>query len=121
MPMQVAAILAHKLVHAATGVAAGHRKEFRHAARGIGLVGQMATTTAGPEFKQALRRSWQKQGHCPMAGCSGRLALAAIPTDAKDDTQVRSSALAAPAAVRFIPRADGSAWQGYHSVPNTDR
>jgi len=37
MPMQVAAILGHELVHAAIGVAAGHRKEFRRVARGIGL------------------------------------------------------------------------------------
>jgi hypothetical protein len=29
MSMQIAAILGHELVHAAVGVAAGHRKEFR--------------------------------------------------------------------------------------------
>jgi hypothetical protein len=34
MPMQVAAVLGHELVHAAVGVAAGHGKEFRRVARG---------------------------------------------------------------------------------------
>src|ERR1700745_699375 len=37
LPMQVAAILGHELVHAAVGVTAGHRKEFRRGARGIGV------------------------------------------------------------------------------------
>ena len=55
MPMQVAAILAHELVHAAVGVAAGHRKEFRRVARGIGLAGPMTATSAGPEFDKAMR------------------------------------------------------------------
>ena len=48
MPMHVAAILGHELVHAAVGVAAGHRKEFRRVARGIGLLGPMTATSAGP-------------------------------------------------------------------------
>src|SRR5919108_4770603 len=42
MPMQIAAVLGHELVHAALGVAAGHGKEFRRPAKGIGLVGPMA-------------------------------------------------------------------------------
>jgi hypothetical protein len=46
--MQVAAALGHDLVHAAVGVAAGHRKEFRRVVRGIGLAEQMAATRAGP-------------------------------------------------------------------------
>jgi hypothetical protein len=40
MPMPVAAILGHELIHAAVGVAAGHRKAFRRVARSIGLVGK---------------------------------------------------------------------------------
>jgi hypothetical protein len=35
MPMQIAEILGHELVHAAVGVAAGHGKEFRRVAKGI--------------------------------------------------------------------------------------
>jgi len=44
LPMHVAAILGHELVHAVVGVAAGHGKEFRRIARGIGLVGHMTAT-----------------------------------------------------------------------------
>ena len=55
MPMQVAAILGHELVHAAVGVAARHSKEFRRVAKGIGLIGQMTATTAGPEFEKAMQ------------------------------------------------------------------
>ena len=65
MPMQVAAILGHELVHAAVGVATGHRKEFRRVARGIGLTGQMAATTAGPEFEKALRPILEEAGALP--------------------------------------------------------
>src|SRR5262252_9863482 len=54
LPMQVAAILGHELVHAAVGVAVGHRKEFRRVARGIGLAGPMTATGAGPEFERAV-------------------------------------------------------------------
>jgi hypothetical protein len=72
MPMQVAAILGHELVHAAVGVAARHGKEFRRVARGIGLVGQMAATTVGPEFENALRPILQAAGPLP----HGRLQLA---------------------------------------------
>jgi len=67
MPMQGAAILGHELVHAAVAVAAGHRKEFRRIARGIGLIGHMTATTAGPEFEKALRPILEKQGSCPTA------------------------------------------------------
>src|SRR5690242_8273435 len=46
MPMHVAAILSHELVHAAVSIAAGHRKAFRRVARGIGLVGYMSGAVA---------------------------------------------------------------------------
>jgi hypothetical protein len=72
MPMQVAAILGHELVNAAVGVAAGHGKEFRRVARGLGLIGQMVATTAGPEFAQALRPILEAAGPLP----HGRLQLA---------------------------------------------
>ena len=55
LPMQVAAILGHELVHAAVGIAAGHGRQFRRVAKGIGLAGPMAATTAGPEFEKALQ------------------------------------------------------------------
>jgi hypothetical protein len=72
LPMHVAAILGHELVHAAVGVAAGHGKEFRRVARGIGLVGHMTATMAGPEFEQALRPILEAAGPLP----HGRLQLA---------------------------------------------
>jgi hypothetical protein len=65
MPMQVAAILGHELVHAVVGVAAGHTKEFRRVARGIGLIGQMTATTAGPEFEKALHPILEEAGPLP--------------------------------------------------------
>ena len=39
MPAQIAAILAHELVHAAVGIPAGHGKAFKRVALGLGLVG----------------------------------------------------------------------------------
>jgi hypothetical protein len=65
MPMQVAAILAHELVHAAVGVAAGHRQQFRRVARGIGLAGPMTATSAGPEFDEAMRPILEEAGALP--------------------------------------------------------
>jgi hypothetical protein len=72
LPMQVTTILGHELVHAAVGVAAGHGKAFRRVARGIGLIGQMAATTAGPEFEKAMRPIMEGAGPLP----HGRLQLA---------------------------------------------
>jgi hypothetical protein len=45
MPAQIAAILAHELVHAAVGIPAGHGKAFKRVALGLGLVGPMRATT----------------------------------------------------------------------------
>ncbi|MBV8054496.1 MAG: SprT-like domain-containing protein [Deltaproteobacteria bacterium] len=73
MPMKVAAILGHELIHAAVGMAAGHGKEFRRVARGLGLIGQMAATKAGPEFEQTMRPILEAAGPLP----HGRLRLAA--------------------------------------------
>jgi hypothetical protein len=73
LPMQVAAILGHELIHAAVGIAAGHGREFRRVAKGIGLVGSMAATTAGPEFELAMQPILQAAGPLP----HGRLRLTA--------------------------------------------
>jgi hypothetical protein len=43
-------VLAHELVHATVGTAAGHRKPFRQCALKVGLVGPMRATMAGAEF-----------------------------------------------------------------------
>ena len=50
MPAQIAAILAHELVHAAVGIAAGHGRAFKRIAVGLGLVGPMRATTPGEAF-----------------------------------------------------------------------
>lgn len=50
MPAQIAAILAHELVHAAVGIAAGHGKPFKRIATGLGLVGPMRATTPSEAF-----------------------------------------------------------------------
>jgi hypothetical protein len=43
-------VLAHELVHATVGTAAGHKKPFKQCALKIGLQGPMRSTTAAPEF-----------------------------------------------------------------------
>src|SRR5260370_31118829 len=69
--MQVAALLGHELVRAVVGVAAGHGKEFGRVARRMGMVGQMAATTAGPEFEKAMQPILAAAGPLP----HGRLHL----------------------------------------------
>src|SRR5471032_1834302 len=54
MPLQVAAILAHELVHAAVGIPAGHGPAFRRVAKGIGLAGKMTATVSGPKFEASI-------------------------------------------------------------------
>jgi hypothetical protein len=44
-------VLAHELVHATVGTAAGHGKPFKQCALKIGLQGPMRSTTAGPDFR----------------------------------------------------------------------
>lgn len=50
MPAQIAAILAHELVHAAVGITAGHGKAFKRIAIRLGLVGPMRATTPSDAF-----------------------------------------------------------------------
>jgi len=54
MPAQIAAILAHELVYAAVGIAAGHENAFKRIAVGLGLVGPMRATTPGDAFLAAV-------------------------------------------------------------------
>lgn len=66
-PMRVAGVLAHEMVHAAVGVAAGHRGPFRKLALDIGLEGPMTATTEGEAFKQAVQPMLDALGHYPHA------------------------------------------------------
>jgi hypothetical protein len=48
--VRIADVLAHELVHATVGTAAGHKKPFKQCALRVGLSGPMRSTSAGPEF-----------------------------------------------------------------------
>lgn len=67
MPAQIAAILAHELVHAAVGIAAGHGKAFKRTALGLGLVGPMRATTPGDAFRAAVAPILVAAGPLPHA------------------------------------------------------
>jgi hypothetical protein len=66
MPAQIAAILAHELVHAAVGIPAGHGKAFKRVALGLGLVGPMRATTPARRSLRPSRRSWMPLAPSPM-------------------------------------------------------
>src|SRR3546814_7581600 len=67
MPAQIAAILAHELVHAAVGIPAGHGKAFKRIALGLGLVGPMRATTPGEAFLAAVAPILDAVGPLPHA------------------------------------------------------
>lgn len=67
MPLQIAAILAHELVHAAVGIPAGHGPAFRRVAKGLGLVGKMTATVPGPAFEALLAPMLAEAGPLPHA------------------------------------------------------
>jgi hypothetical protein len=66
-PIDVAAILAHELVHAAVGLKCGHKGAFRTVATQIGLEGKMTATTAGAEFKRSVAPILAAVGPLPHA------------------------------------------------------
>ncbi|OWK27685.1 hypothetical protein SPDO_31720 [Sphingomonas dokdonensis] len=67
MPAQIAAILAHELVHAAVGIPAGHGKAFKRVAVGLGLIGRMTATTPGDAFLSAVAPILAAAGPLPHA------------------------------------------------------
>lgn len=72
MPAQIAAILAHELVHAAVGIAAGHGKAFKRVAVRLGLVGPMRATIPGDAFLATV---------APILAAAGPLPHARLDTD----------------------------------------
>ncbi len=72
MPTQIAAILAHELVHAAVGIQAGHGRLFKRVAQGLGLVGPMRATTPGEAFLVTV---------APILAAAGPLPHARLDTD----------------------------------------
>jgi hypothetical protein len=66
-PVQVAAILAHELVHAAVGVEQGHGPAFGKVARAIGLEGKLTATVPGERFVEAVAPILAEVGPFPHA------------------------------------------------------
>lgn len=66
-PMELAAVLAHELIHAAVGNEHGHKGPFRKVAMAIGLEGKMTATTAGEAFKRAALPILEAVGPMPHA------------------------------------------------------
>jgi hypothetical protein len=62
---RVVDVLAHELVHATVGTAAGHMKPFKQCALKIGLHGPMRATTAGPEFLAWAQTLFKRIGAYP--------------------------------------------------------
>jgi hypothetical protein len=83
-PLQIAATLAHELVHAAVGLAHGHDKVFGKLAREIGLEGKLTATYAGEAFKRLIAPLLKKAGTLPHGSlrCGG----ATITTAPKKQT-----------------------------------
>lgn len=87
-PLDVAAILAHELVHAAVGLEAGHKGAFRTVALAIGLQGPMTATTPGPAFIEAVRPMLEEVGPLPHA----RLGIGASNAPKKQPTRLLKAA-----------------------------
>lgn len=60
-----AEIVLHELIHAAVGIAAGHRGPFAKLATALGLVGPMTSTRAGNECRRRLAVVLEKIGPIP--------------------------------------------------------
>ena len=103
MPAQIAAILAHELVHAAVGIPAGHGKAFKRIALGLGLVGPMRATTPGEAFLAAVAPILDAAGPPPMP-VSTRTGSRPRPGSRKPGC---SNASARRAAIPSGPRASG--------------
>ena len=67
---EVLAILAHEMVHAVEGVAAGHGPAFKRTATAIGLTGKMTATVAGDAFKRSATPLLAILGDYPHAAVS---------------------------------------------------
>ena len=64
-PVKVLDVTTHELVHASVGVKEGHGPAFKKVAQGIGLIGPMRATEAGPELKAFLVKLAKELGPFP--------------------------------------------------------
>lgn len=87
-PVEVAAVLAHELVHAAVGIEAGHKAPFRKLATAIGLEGKMTATVPGEAFKRNLTPILSEVGTLPHA----RLNFGASSAPKKQSTRLIKTA-----------------------------
>jgi hypothetical protein len=55
-------VLLHELIHHAVGTECGHKGAFKKAAEGVGLVGKMTATEAGPELLVRLNALAEELG-----------------------------------------------------------
>lgn len=69
-PLEVAATVAHELIHASVGQEAKHGPVFKRAALAIGLTGKMTATEAGPEFVERIGPVLADLGPYPHAALS---------------------------------------------------
>jgi hypothetical protein len=67
---QILAVLTHELVHAVDDCKSGHKGPFAKLAKGLGLIGKMTETTAGPELVEKLRTISGELGEYPHARLS---------------------------------------------------
>lgn len=65
--IEVLGTLVHELVHAAVGLDAGHKAEFRKVATELGLEGKMTETAVGSELEARLHDLAEKLGDYPHA------------------------------------------------------
>ncbi len=68
--LEVIAVLAHELAHAAVGLAAGHKAPFARVVRCLGLEGPATATTPGPAFASAVAPILAELGPFPHAPLS---------------------------------------------------
>ena len=70
---RVGDVLAHEMVHAVVGLAAGHGAAFKACARAIGLTGKMTATTGTPELHDHIAKISRDYPHGRMAaGTTGQ-------------------------------------------------
>ena len=89
--LQVAAILAHELCHAAVGIAAGHGPVFGKLARAIGLEGHLTATVPGEAFKTKVSSIIAEIGEYPHGALAGHAVPIPVPGDPEAKPEPRST------------------------------
>lgn len=65
--VEIAAVLTHELIHAAVGLAEGHKGEFKRVALAVGLEGRMTSTIPGETLRYKLETIVKDLGEFPHA------------------------------------------------------